>query len=306
MKKRRRKFFPDEAVHVYQRAVHGHNLFYSLEDRLVFVTVFYHFSRKWNIKVLGLCMMVDHVHGLFISGSRKTMSSFVNSYSSMYAKLFNASCGRKGQLFAKSFGSAPKVGAKKTRTTIAYLFNNPVEKHMCFRAEEYRWNFLAYGRSSHPFSEPVHKKSKNLAYAMKEVQSFHERDMYLTYNVLRRLMKKLTDREVEQLTDYIMSLYNPVDYDVLLEYFESYESMVIAVNSNTGSEYDIHEEFNPYSDNIYEQMSALVKQKMNLEAKDLLARTVEEKIEAAKLIKMHMNVTNRQLCKFLHLICEDL
>ncbi|MBQ6687942.1 MAG: transposase [Bacteroidales bacterium] len=299
---KKRKYFPGEVIHVYQRAVNGHNLFYSLEDRLVFLTAFYHFSRKWNVKVLGLCLMIDHLHVLLISDSRKTISSFVNAYSSIYAKLFNASCGLKGQLFAKSFGSAPKVGAKKTRTAISYLFNNPVEKNMCLKAEDYRWNLLAYGRSEHPFSSPIHKKTKNLSYAMREVRSYHERDQYLTYNVLRRILKKLDDTEVERLSDYIISLYNPIDYDALFKYYESYGSMLIAINSNVGSEYDIREEYNPYSDNIYEQMSALVKKKMNVVGKNLLSLSIDEKIKVAAFIKQHLNVTNRQLCKYLHLI----
>lgn len=303
MKKRR--YFPGEVIHVYQRAVRGHNLFYSLEDRLVFLTVFYHCSRKWNIKVLGICLMIDHLHDLLISDSRKAISSFVNSYSSIYAKLFNASCGLKGQLFAKSYGSALKIGSKKARTAISYLFNNPVEKNMCLRAEDYRWNLLAYGRSEHPFSNPVTKKTKKLSYAMKEVLSYHVRDMYLTYSSIKRIMRKLDDIEREQLVDYILTLYNPVDYEALLKYYESYDSMVIAINSNTGSEYDIREEYNPYSDNIYDQMSALVKQKINMEAKELLSLTIDEKMKIASLIKQRLNVTNRQLCKFLHLISED-
>lgn len=302
MKKRR--YFPGEVIHIYQREVHCHNLFYSLEDRLVFLTVFYHCARKWNIKVLGICLMIDHLHGLLIADSRKAISSFVNSYSSIYAKLFNASCGLKGQLFAKSYGSALKIGPKKVRTAIAYLFNNPVEKNMCLRAEDYRWNLLAYGCSEQPFSNPVYKKTKKLSYAMKEVLSYHERDMYLTYSSIRRIMRKLDDIEREQLVDYIINLYNPVDYEALLKYYESFESMVIAINSNTGSEYDIREEYNPYSDNIYDQMSALVKQKINMEAKELLSLTVDEKMKISSLIKQNLNVTNRQLCKFLHLMCE--
>lgn len=302
---KKRKYFPGEVIHLYQRAVHGHNLFYSLEDRLVFLTAFYHFSRKWNVKVLGLCLMTDHLHVLLISDSRSKVSSFVNAYSSMYAKLFNASCGLKGQLFAKSYGSAPKVGAKKTRTAIAYLFNNPVEKNMCLKAEDYRWNLLAYGRSEHPFSNPIHKKSKNLSYAMKEARSCHQRDRYLTYNFLRRIMKKLSDVETEQLVDYVICLYNPIDYGKLLRYYDSYGSMVLAVNSNVGSEYDIHEEYNPYSDNIYDQMSLLVKQKLNVVAKNLLSLTIDEKLKVAAFIKRYLNVTNRQLCKYLHLISDN-
>lgn len=303
--KRTRKCLPGDIVHVYQRAVHGYNLFYTVEDRIVFLTMLYHFSRKWNVKILGVCLMVDHVHILLIPESKSAMSSFVNSYSSMYAKIFNASCGCSGQLFAKSFGSAPKFGDKKIRTAIAYLFNNPVEKTMCTRAEDYRWNLLAYAKLRHPFSAPVCKKSKWLSYAMKEVAKYFENEIYLTYSTLRRIMQRLSTIEVEQLIDYILSLYNPIDYDTLTSYYGTYETMLIAINSNTGSEYDIKEEYNSYSDIVYYNVIDFMSRSMKLDAKKVLAYTHEEKTKVANAIKLRVNITNRQLCKLLHMPAQE-
>ena len=303
--KRRRKCLPGDIIHVYQRAIHGYNLFYTLEDRIVFITMLYHFARKWRVKILGVCLMVDHIHILLIPESKEVMSSFVNSYSSMYAKMFNASCGRTGQLFAKSFGSAQKIGDKKIRTVIAYLFNNPVEKKMCLRAEEYRWNLLAFGASSHPFSDPVHNKSKRLSYAMKEVRNYFENDCYLTYNMLKRIMLRMSASEKEQLTDYIISLNNPTDYTELSRYYGTYENMLIAINSNTGSEYDLHEEYNSYSDAVYSRICEFMMRCLKIDAKGALAFTEEEKVMVAKSLKARLNVTTRQLCKLLHLKSLD-
>lgn len=303
--KRIRKCLAGDIIHVYQRAVYGYNLFYALEDRVVFLTMLYHFSRRWNIKILGVCLMVDHVHILLIAESKSALSSFVNSYSSMYAKMFNASCGRMGQLFAKSFGSAPKVGDKKIRTAIAYLFNNPVEKKMCTRAEEYIWSLLAFANSSCPFSAPVHRKSKWLSYAMKEVCKCFDNESYLTYSILKRIMRRLSTTEIEQLTDYIISLFNPIDYAALSGYYGTYENMLIAINSNTGSEYDIKEEYNSYSDYVYYRVIDFMSKSLKLDIKRVLSYTDEEKIKLAMALKLRVNVTDRQLCKLLHIKARE-
>ena len=125
---------------------------------------------------------------------------------SVFVKEYNSSIGRKGGLFRKRFGSAPKIGNKKIRTAISYLFNNPVEKYLCTSAEDYRWNFLAYSISDHPFSKmiPPRKMSRALKRAMSVVDSARESDNYLKINFLRRVFSKISDDEAEYLTDYII------------------------------------------------------------------------------------------------------
>ena len=124
--------------------MNGYNIFYDLEDYLVFYTVFASVSRKYDLKVAGLCLMIDHLHCLVQSDTETEVSRFVSHYTSVFVKLYNEEVGRKGELFEKSFGRAWKRGSKKVRTAIAYLLNNPVEKSVCRRVEEYRWNFISY------------------------------------------------------------------------------------------------------------------------------------------------------------------
>ncbi|MDE6148165.1 MAG: transposase [Bacteroidales bacterium] len=53
---------------------------------LVFYTIFSHFAEKCGIQVIGLCIMVDHIHALIIQESRKQMSEFILLYSSFICK----------------------------------------------------------------------------------------------------------------------------------------------------------------------------------------------------------------------------
>ena len=79
------------------------------------------------------------------------MSDLINHACAWYAREFNQSVSLAGRLLKKNFGSAPKRDDKAVRTAINYVGNNPVEKRLCVCPEEYRWNFIAYGNSRHPF-----------------------------------------------------------------------------------------------------------------------------------------------------------
>ena len=102
-----------ECNHIYQRTVNGFNLFYDREDYLVFYMILSVSVRKFNVSILMLCLMIDHIHILLDAVSCKEMADFVRYYTSIYVREYNDSIGRTGQMMYKSFGSAPKKGDKK-------------------------------------------------------------------------------------------------------------------------------------------------------------------------------------------------
>lgn len=205
-----RKFINDEVNHTYQRTRSGFNIFYEVEDYLVYYTIFSTMAVRYGMIVYGLCLMIDHVHSLTSALSRSSFSQFMSNVTIQFVKEFNMAHGRDGAFFEESFGSAPKAGMKLLRTAIAYLFNNPVERFLCRRAQDYRWNFLAYANSDNPFSEPVSLKtaSRRMRRALKEVDGTHARNRHLTYAQLRRMFASLDKKEKNQFIDYIIVRYN--------------------------------------------------------------------------------------------------
>ena len=77
--------------------------------------------------------------------------------------------------------------------------------------------------------------------SMDAVVLFHGRNEFLDYPVVRRLFEGLVPEEREQLLDFIIYLYLPIDKESLLGFYKSYDAMVLAINSNTGKEYDMNE-----------------------------------------------------------------
>jgi REP element-mobilizing transposase RayT len=304
MKYKKRKFTPRECMHIYQRTINGFNIFYDREDALVFYTIFSVLAKFYNVRVLALCLMVDHVHSLLSSDVLSNISAFVRHYTSLFVSEYNQSIGRHGPLFHKSFGSAPKVGGKKVRSTVVYIGNSPVEKALCSKAEEYRWNFLAYLENENPFStyKPTSLFSMKLRRAFAEAKGAHGRNRYLTYGQVIRMFDGLAEDESELLTHYIIRLYLPVDKDMLMSYYASYSDMLNAMCSTAGGEYDIREVFNPGPDVIYEKMESYVHGELHVSpTRRVIAMPMEAKLEIAGLLSGKFAASGYELSKFLHL-----
>ena len=274
----KRRFCAGGVLHVYQRTISGFNIFYSLEDFLVFYTIIAVKARKFKINLLGLCFMIDHLHLLVTGDNINQISRFISEYTSLFVREFNSWVGRTGELFESAYGSAIKTEIKKIRSAIAYLFNNPVEKMLCTSAEGYRWNFLAY---YDPLYQLPHKKMREYSQAMrraiKVVDSHFKKGQHLKHALLDILYNTIDSNEREFLTEYIIWKYLPFDIEATNSYYKSYADMVRAINSNTGSEYDITEKHYCKTDVPYREMISVVKKSRLKRVHDVIVATEEEK-----------------------------
>lgn len=304
MKGRNRVFKVGALHHIYQRTVDGYLIFYSVRDYLVLFTLICTVARKYDIVVLGVCFMCDHVHILVKAPSKKAFSSFVREYTCRFARQRNVHYHRKGQFFRHRFGSAPKVNEKKARTAIAYLYNNPVEKKLCLEADDFRWNFLKYAFDSHPFSEKVHldRVRRPLRRSLEEVRLLRKEDTPLTYPIIDRIVNGLTVKEIQQLADYIVTAYNCIDYDGVSSYYDDFKTMLVAIHSNTGSEYQIREVVTPDSDEIFLKMQSTIRQfSVYQDMTNVLSLPDSEKRKIAWLLASETGASPIQISKFLHM-----
>lgn len=290
--------------HVYQRSVSGFVIFYTIEDYLMFFMIFCSLARKHHVRILGLCLMVDHIHFLVQADCLESISKFVQEYSIAFVRAYNKEYGFHGSLLRSSFGISSKVGDKKKRTAIAYLYNNPVEKKLCRKCEEYRWNFLAYANSDHPFSEKLilSKASAGLRRAIRFVRLMSRSGRVVVRQQLNKMFSALSIKEKNQLADFIIRTYSCIQYEKSISYYGSYPQMVQAINSNTGSEYDLKEDFNPYSDRAFIRMANKVVGSAGKEGlKHLLHSSTEEKLSVLRSFINELAVAPLQAVKFLRL-----
>ena len=301
-----RKVYRDVLNHCYQRTVGRVVLFYTVSDHLVFFTIFCTMAKKYQLQILKLVLMPDHIHQAAIERRKGHLSAFQHDCQMMYAREFNRLSHRKGDLFEHNYGSVPKVGDKKVRSVLIYLDNNPVERNLAPKAESYQWNFLAYGASDHPFSEKIVTRdaSAQLKRAMKEVTAMHEAGRYLRYAFLQRLFRSLPDdRERDQLTDFIVVTYSVIDHAASIGCFGRYEDELLAAHATSGSEYDLKETFDGWSDAFYARMTAVLRRegRYKKDIHEILAIPADKRFELFKLLRQETSAPGKQIAKFLHL-----
>lgn len=277
-------------------------MFYSVTDHLVYFTSYCIHADRYGVKVLGLCQMPDHIHDSLIVRDVDQLAAFKREHNAFFANAQNEICGVKGNLFEHPFGSAVKVGAKKARTNLIYVGNNPVERRLVQKAEEYRWNYVAYADSKNPFSEKLVLRNSSWAMrnAVKVVRNQRKKCLPMTYRLLFRLFNTLNNNEKQQLTDYIVCLYNIIDYSGALEFFDgSYEHFITALHSTTGSEYDLNEVFVGRSDACYNLFSSIVLKEYGLT--DIHELFKEDKERMYLLLKSKTGAPGRQIKKYLRI-----
>lgn len=270
---------------------------------MFFLTLSYMIAKRCEVRLLGLCLMHNHVHVLLDTCDLRLIRRFVRELMSYFSKSYNRRYGGSGALFDK-FGVSFKNGDKAIRSALAYVYNNPVEDHICHRAEEWRWNFLAYSKSAHPFSEKIvlSSSSRRMRRAAERVRFLRSSGQPLTYEVLDGLFGDLSASEKRQLVDLIVCEYSVVDFESAISYYGSYEEMLTAFASNTGSEYDFSEPFDPYSGQAYGKMASyLAKDGRYRSIGDVFRLPLNMLTEYLGELVSHCGVRQSHAMKFLHI-----
>ncbi|MBO4465297.1 MAG: transposase [Bacteroidales bacterium] len=299
-----RRFSRGVLNHVYQRTVNGFVIFYCISDYLVYFTTMCVVARKYGVRILMVSLMPDHIHISAIASRKQDLSAFMRELNKSFSYNHNIVCHHSGSLFDSPFGSAPKYGDKNVRTNLIYVGNNGPERKLAAKAEEYRWNFLAYAETDHPFSEKlvVRRASSKMRRALSEVKSTFAKGRPMAYMQLKRLFSKLDSKEKEQLTDFIICTYNVIDYTAAIKYFGSYEDMLLAMHSTTGSEHDINEVVIGKSDAHYSRMSSVCLKTHGLkDIHDVLALDNEAKMYVFQLLQAQTDALLEQICAFLRI-----
>jgi hypothetical protein len=265
-------------------------------------------AERHKVRVLKLVQMPDHTHHSTIAETMQQLAGFQRDYTSVFAKERNRAFGLSGPVFETPFSSAPKRGDKEVRTNLIYLDNNPVERKLVKKAEEYRWNYLAYAQSNHPFSERIvlRNVSMCLRRALKRVEYLKTQGRYLSYRLLDRMFESLsTKEEKEQLTDFIICTYSVIDHAEAARYFGGFEKELLAAQSSTGSEYDISEGFIGKSDKHYAKLTSIIlKGNRFKDIHEILNLSADEKLRLLDTLERESSAPEKQIRAFLHLPVE--
>lgn len=297
------KFYPSAVQHIYQRAVDRGVIFYTDEDRIVYYTISATQSKKYGIVVPAASIMYTHTHQSARARTTSALTKYIQDTSSSFAREYNFHHRRKGQLYDKPPGIAQKVSSKYIRSNIIYVYNNHVEKHLCSRAIEERWSFLAYAFSLHPFSEELDMKiaSRLLLKGLRLIDRRVRKNKPLKYADLAPYFQGLSPVEREQFIDRIIYCYGLVGHNAARQYFGNLESMVTAIDSTTGREDDIREEYAREDDRAYREICVWAEQKGLFNGYNRIYSLSEsEKFDMMMELRYVTDASLAQLCKFFH------
>lgn len=291
----------NEPVHIYMKGKDGQGLFYSTADCLFFTTLFSVLVRKARIQTLAFCIMFNHVHALLRFPDTESQKAFVTRLVQSFVREYNEEYRRTGPMFLHSYGRARKKTAKQVRSCIAYIGNNPVAGRLCHRAAEYRWNLSAYSRERHPYSASVNLAESRhpVRRAIRFAHVLFRTGRPLTYNAQRQIFHALTGEERKSVLDRILSLYNMLDYASWEHLFGSRDRAFLAMESNTGTEYDLPEDWEDYSK--YRDMLRIARADVLKDGRYVEDLSPSETSYLARSIKLRLNASDRQVEKFLHL-----
>ena len=253
----KRKFYRKGYQHVFQISVDRGIIFYTDADVIVFFTLLCCYSIKYHIRIASLCIMKNHFHILGHFGSPENMELFINAVCSTFARLYNVRYQRRGKLFKKSFGSAPKYNESDIYDCMIYIGNNPVPKKAAEHAIEYRWNFLAYMDSKSPFSDTFDFVSAPdmMRIKYREIEKAHGLGRYIDYSFFSALTSGTNEKQYQQILDMIVSVYNVIDYRVMLSKWQSKEAVSGTLDMVKGSEYDLTEDGSQEDYKDYDRMN---------------------------------------------------
>ncbi len=126
-------------LHVTQRGNRGQRVFFDDSDRLFYLSLLSHYTRRHDIKVLAHCLMPNHVHLVLVPGVAESLQRALKPLHFRHAQRIHRARDWKGHLWQGRFFSS-MLDEPYLWAAIRYVERNPVRARMIGRAEDYPWS----------------------------------------------------------------------------------------------------------------------------------------------------------------------
>jgi putative transposase len=137
-----RTVFAGVPHHVTQRGNRRGQVFFTNEDRVLYLSWLQQYASEHGVDVLAYCLMSNHVRLVLLPATERSLQRVLKPLHMRYAQRINRVRDWKGHLWqGRYFSSAlddPYLWA-----TIRYVERNPVRANMVDRAEDYPWSSAA-------------------------------------------------------------------------------------------------------------------------------------------------------------------
>ncbi len=128
--------------HVTQRGNRRERVFFSDEDRCIYLKWLAAYTTTHEVDVLAYCLMDNHVHLVLVPAAPDGLHRVLKPLHMRYAQRVNRSRGWTGHLWQGRFYSSA-LDDSYAWAAIRYVERNPVRAKLARRAESYRWSSAA-------------------------------------------------------------------------------------------------------------------------------------------------------------------
>jgi REP element-mobilizing transposase RayT len=125
------------SIHVYFRGNHQYNVFYSDEDKILFLNLCEKYSKKYDTVIQEFVLMDNHVHLQVITES---LSEFMKRFLQAFSRRYNEVHNTQGKIFKTPFNSSCKITENRQIDSLLYILQNPIKAGICKHPEDYKWS----------------------------------------------------------------------------------------------------------------------------------------------------------------------
>ena len=125
--------------HVTQRGNNRQQVFFSDQQRRLYLATLAGYATRNQLQILGYCLMPNHIHAVVVPQLQTSMGHSFGRAHSAYSRYFNRTRNRSGHLWQNRFYSAP-LDRPHLLAALRYVDLNPVRARMTDHAESYCWS----------------------------------------------------------------------------------------------------------------------------------------------------------------------
>ena len=140
---------PDIPYHVTQRGNRRQPVFFTEEDRHIYLQLLKSQADRYGLEVWAYCLMTNHVHLIVVPRADQALTRAIGETHRRYTRHVNFREGWRGYLWQGRFASVP-LDESHLIAAMRYVERNPVQAGLVNRAEDYQWS----SARSHVLGQP--------------------------------------------------------------------------------------------------------------------------------------------------------
>lgn len=130
---------PECAHHVMQRGNARRDVFFTPQDRQVYLGLLRQYSEHYSLRILGYCLMTNHVHLVAWPQHPDSLAKTLREVHGRYARYRNAIERVTGHLWQSRYYSCAVEGVGLA-SLMRYVELNPVRATLVRSAADYAWS----------------------------------------------------------------------------------------------------------------------------------------------------------------------